>query len=239
MNNKIILATSGLSDTEKLFRCIKDMIRDTQSMVIEANISDKSQLPGLLPDTRSMQEIRDRVYSNVTNFENTCIKYHIKHAVRSQFDNYFFEDLIVDSRFADLIVCSSGLLSDGNKSYKVNNRIQSESRRLECPLLVVPENSEDLMLTDLFLFDGSLGSIKAIKTFTYLFPERCKREVLLINRAHNDEVQKMSVWLAAHYKRFALVNELPAHNQYNLICNAFKGSMLSECYRVPVFICHS
>jgi len=234
MNNKIILATSGLSGTENLFNCIKDIIGNTQSMIVEANISEESLLTNAFPDTRSMQEARDRVYSNATRFEDTCIKFRIRHATRPQFDNYFLEDLVEDSRFADLIVCSSQLFANSNKSY------ETIVRRLECPLLLMPEKSENLMMVDLFIFDGSMYSIQALKRFTYLFPERSSSELLLVDYSiQNDESKHLTRWLSAHYHGFRWVREFPVHNQYNLICGSLERSILPAHYKVPVFICHS
>jgi hypothetical protein len=240
MNSKIILATSGLSGTENLFNCIRDIIGNTQSMIVDANITGSSQLSNAFPDPRSMQEARDRAYYNVTKFEDICIKYQIKHATRSYFDNYFFEDLLKESRFADLIVCSSDLLFDSNELYKLNNHVLSIVEKLECPLLVLPENSENLMLTDLFIYDGSLDSLQAIKKFTYLFPERCCNELLILdNSKHNDQLQAVMNWLSAHYHRVSLVKEPLTRNQYNIICSCFDSSTLSISHKVPVFISHS
>lgn len=240
MNSKIILATSGMADTENLLKCIKDIVGNTQSMVIEANISDERQPSYIFPDTRSMQEARDRAYSNATNFEDTCIKLHVKYAARPQFDNYFFQDLIEDSRFADLIVCSCNLLLNSDNLYEVTTHVQSIVEKIECPLLVVPEKAENLMLMDLFIYDGTLHSIQAIKRFTYLFPERSCNELLILDRSDKgDELQAMINWLAAHFQTVTPVKEPLTRNQYNIISSCFDISTLASSHKTPVFLSQS
>ena len=240
MNRKIILATSGLSGTENVFSCIRDIIGNTESMIVDANVFRTSQLANAFPDTSSMQEARDRAYYNVTRFEEICLKYQIKHATRSYFDNYFLEDLLNESRFADLIVCSSDLLFNSDELYKLNNHVLSIAEKLECPLLVVPENSENLMPADLFTYNGSFDSLQAIKKFTYLFPDRCGNELwVLDNSNHNDELQAVMNWLSAHYHHVSLVKEPITHNQCNIICSCFDRSMLSISHKVPVFTSHA
>lgn len=250
MNNKIILATSGVADTENLFNCIRELIRDTAPMIIEAPVSTNSML-GTFPDPRTLSEIRDLAFANTDRFIITCRKSGIKHAERPDFDSYQFSNLVNDSRYADLIVCPLSLLSGNSGNSQVKEGVQLVLRKLECALFAVPDNLGRLYPLDLFAFDGSADSIQAIKMFNYLFPQRAGAEALLYNSNGTAVgITEMTSWIAAHYPKFRWVKKLPPDGQYNLVCGAFGRSGLSNLIhksfaaeviaagKTPVFIYH-
>ena len=244
MNNKIILATSAMGDTESLLNCINDIIANTEPMIIEANISADRRLSRSFPDPRSMEEAQDLAFYNMQRFERTCTKLHIRHAKRPQFDNYFIDDLIDDSRLTDLIVCSYNFLSANGSLYTLKDEVQRMLRRLECPLLVVPENAKSLMPIDVFAFDGTSSAMQAIKIFTYLFPQHCNRQALIYHPLiSGDVIHEATSWFSAHYSNFTSIVEFPGNIQYNFICSSFNRpgveANLIVSNTIPVFICPS
>lgn len=234
MNNKIILATSGMADAENLLTVIEDLIADTKPLLIEASIFSEQTISAF-PDIRTMQEARDLAFYNTDHFEKVCARRKIKFARRPHYDNYFVRDLIDDSRFADLIVCYRSFLSNGQAN-SINEGVQATLRKLECPVIVLPDNLKSLMPYDLFVFDGTADAIMAIKTFTYLFPNRCNKEILMFNTSlTSGEISETTAWISAHYNSFRWIKELPMEGQYNLICGRIDKSTLIS----PIFVFHA
>lgn len=231
MDNKIILVTSGGTDAENLLNSISDLITDTRPFIVEASIYSR-QLANPFPDTRTMEEVKDLVLEKTEHFQKICLQRKLNHARRPHYDNYFVKDLIDDSRFADLIVFSSDFFSNDRGPYDIKAMLQN----LECPILILSEKTTELMPVDLFVFDGRMDSINAIKTYTYLFPQRCNRKAMIYSAsATADQILNMTAWISAHYNSFKWVKELPAHGQYNLICGSFRKTLLTN----PVFIYHT
>lgn len=234
MNNKIILATSGAADAGNLLNSINELIVDTSPLVVEAPIFNGHSFNGL-PDARTMQEVKDFAFQNALEFQKTCVKRHIRFAQRPHFDNYLTKDLIQDSRFADLIVCTFSFLADGDRPF-LKAGVRATIQKLECPLLVLPDNQQNLMSQDIFLFDGTPGSIQALKTFTYLFAHRCNNEIMIFNDTTNSvDSSELTSWLSAHYYRFRWIKQLPATGRFNFIC----GLSGKITFDNPVFIYHT
>lgn len=235
MNIKIILATSGLGDAEILFKSVYQLIDGNTPLIVEASGFDRDTLTAF-PDTRTMQEATDLMFSNTQQLEELCNKRQVTFLKRPYSYNDFIKRLISESRFADMIICSFRALSAINERNYISFSNRAMIGQLECPLLVVPENPAGLMPNDLFLYDRSADCIHAIKSFTYLFPHRCDGELLVYgNPLQSADNSRMNAWLSAHFHAVKWLEALPENGRYNLVASAFGKSMLSE----PMFIDHA
>lgn len=228
MNHKIILATSKLSDAELLFSSITDLIAGCTPLIVEASISDQRLLE-TFPDMRTIEEATELMFSNTQRIHEITKQKRIPYIKRDYNTNNYLRDLIAESRYADLIVCTDRFYSNVMPAHTLNSRIQ-------CALLLMPEKIHAMMPYDLFLYDGSVESIQAIKSFTYLFPNRSHKELLVYGWSiKSASALEMEAWLCAHYQGIKLIETLPAGNDYNLIGRSYAKMSL----QTPHFIQHA
>jgi len=99
-------------------------------------------------------------------FKNSGIKYEID-PYAGEWD---LNLLAKESRFADLIVMSEELFCASETDSQPNYYMTETLRASECPVIVVPENFENIEHLA-FAYDGGKECMHAIKQFVYLFPE--------------------------------------------------------------------
>ena len=109
------------------------------------------------------QKSRDQF---IEAFENSGIKYEI-HPYSGEWDLDLFAK---ESRFSDLIVMSEELFCANETDSQPNYYMSETLRASECPVVVVPENFENIEHLA-FAYDGGKECMHAVKQFVYLFPE--------------------------------------------------------------------
>jgi nucleotide-binding universal stress UspA family protein len=117
-------------------------------------------------------------------FETLCQKNGIEYRIHEDAYDFALPELITESRFADLLVIGSESFFESNQE-GVNEYLQEVLQKVECSVIVVPENFE-FPNTTVLSYDGSSSSVYAIKQFAYLFPELSRQPTLLVY-AHEDE----------------------------------------------------
>lgn len=177
-----------------------------------------------------------------------------------------FEEVIYESRFADLLVLAPDLSLVGDFNDMPSSFVRRILSQSECPVVLTP-NTFDRVEEIIFCYDGSESSLFAIKQFTYLFPQykNLKTSVLEIRDSdfsNTDEGHTKTLsWLGAHYDKVDfkflqgdVKDELLIYflnkSNYFIVMGAFGRNMLSNLFRkssseiliktidLPLFIAH-
>jgi nucleotide-binding universal stress UspA family protein len=114
------------------------------------------------------------------------------------------EEIIFESRFADLVVIDPAISFYGDEERFPSPFVKEILARAECPVLLAPEKFERLDEI-VFCYDGSMSSIFAVKQFTYVMPEFKSRKVTLLHISNQSDIEldetdrRMMDWLRTHY----------------------------------------
>jgi hypothetical protein len=114
------------------------------------------------------------------------------------------EDILLESRFSDLIVVDPETSFHHIEKGFPGRFIRDVLLAAECPVLVSPYSFDSLEEV-IFAYNGTSSSVFAIKQFTYLFPEFKHKKAVVVNVRNGEESAieeqfKMKEWLSAHYE---------------------------------------
>jgi hypothetical protein len=145
----------------------------------------------------------DPVLQHVHRFREACLCREVRARVHRD-RGVPVEDILLESRFSDLIVVdpeTSFLHID--KGFP-GRFIRDVLLAAECPVLVSPYSFDSLEEV-IFAYNGTSSSVFAIKQFTYLFPEFKHKKAVVVNVRNGEESAieeqfKMKEWLSAHYE---------------------------------------
>lgn len=205
------------------------------------------------------------VNENIRKFRERCTHGGFEFRVHKDTDLFALQELITETRFADLLVVSSELFYENIQKNQPNDYLRKTLHESECPVLLVPENfipPFSLILS----YDGKASSVFAIKQFTYLFPELCGLDTLLISLNGEDEEEmpsreNISELCARHFDNMTM-EHIAGENKKSfaawvsekrgslLVTGAFGRGELSSLFRksfitdvirehkIPIFIAH-
>lgn len=113
------------------------------------------------------------------------------------------EELIEETRFADLVVIDPALSLKHEIEPSPTKVVKDIMQHAHCPVLLAPESFNEISEV-IFTYDGSQSSVYAIKQFNYLFPQfiNSKITVLEVNPSGTKEIieeQKLMEWMNTHY----------------------------------------
>lgn len=205
------------------------------------------------------------IKNNIRQFEEVCQHKGFEYRVHKDSELFALEELITETRFADLLIISGENFYVNVGEKQPNDYMQRVLHRSECPVMVVPEDYEvpdNIVLT----YDGGEDSVYAIKQFAYVLPELCKEETNLIyvSKKENDrpERDRISELAARHFSQLNLqhldvndtrkffTNWIAERKGSLVVAGSFARSGLSESikksfiydtiaeHNVPVFIAH-
>jgi hypothetical protein len=210
-------------------------------------------------ETRTRQQICEE---NIQLFKTSCegrIAYHIR---RNELIP--LEDLIAESRFADIVVIAPTAFSTSPLE-QPSNFVKEVLARAECPVIIAPYYFNEI--NELYLaYDGKYSSVFAAKQFTYLFPELRSKRITVLQANENDEFkakdkEKIYNYLKVHYSDIAfddlagkpddkLFDHLLRKKDAFVVMGAYGRSKLSNFFRhstaesliqvnsLPLFITH-
>ncbi|HVS95329.1 MAG TPA: universal stress protein [Puia sp.] len=111
------------------------------------------------------------------------------------------EDIVMESRFADLLIVDADTFSSADEGTP-SSFVKQVLHDAACPVLIAPE-AYSLIGNIVFCYDGSKSSLFAIKQFAYLFPELASQRIKVISLQEEmpsaDEQARLTVWLRSHY----------------------------------------
>jgi hypothetical protein len=129
--------------------------------------SAAAEVSTLLAQSHDLEKIAVRNCRRLGQFcETHSIGYRI-HLVRSEFA---VAAIRKETRFADLLLLSSSHFFDNISDRQPNAYMQKVLHDSECPVVLMP--TEPVLPESIILaYDGSAGSVRAIRQFSRLFPE--------------------------------------------------------------------
>ena len=150
----------------------------------------------------------DPVIQQMDRFREACLSREVTARVHRD-RGVPFEEMILESRFSDLIVIDPETSFQKGERASGGHFIQEVLPAAECPVVVSPYRFER-MDEVIFAYDGSASSVYAIKQFTYLFPMFKNKKAVMVNvnreeRSAMVEQFKMKEWLSAHYQDVSFV----------------------------------
>lgn len=271
---KILLAFEGTHFSNGVFEFARKMNQKAPSLVTGMflpqidfssvwSYADGISGPLFIPMLERQESIE--VQKNIEKFESLCNKHHISYCVHKDFTEFALPALKKETRFADLMILASESFYQNIGISEPNQSMIDAIHGSECPIVVVPEKFE-FPESNLLTYDGSDDSVYAIKQFSYLFPELCKNNTLLVFAKHSEETHfpdevYIEELAARHFpeltmhklniKRKELFNKWMAERHNSIVVSgSFGRSTISQMFRksaitdvirnhkLPVFIAH-
>ena len=122
------------------------------------------------PERNVESEYAQFMSNTVHSFQSFCTAHKIPHQIHEIAEGYNQDTLLLETRFADLLLISSERFFHFENEMELNPFVQKLFRHSECPVLVIPETFEGIE-SIVLTFDNSTSSVFAIKQFSYLFPD--------------------------------------------------------------------
>ena len=186
---KIIIAFDGRNFSEGAMR-MAEWLNEGQTMLMTgvflspvdyrdvigytgAGMSGAVVLPEIGVDDVPIRE-------NIARFEEACIRRGFEYRVHRDTDFFALQELIRETRFADLMILSGETFYQNIDSEQPNEYLKRTLHGSECPVMVVPEDFT-VPASLALAYDGKASSVHALKQFAYLFPERCDMDSILVS----------------------------------------------------------
>lgn len=201
---------------------------------------------------------------SIATFKQQCGRYGIDYKIHNTLPDSGLPDLKKETRFADLLLLGHEKFYGDLSIYGTNEFLGGALHKAECPVIVIPEQfsfPESVILA----YDGSASAAYAIKSFTYLLPQLCNRQTILVYSSATEkeipETEKIKELVSHHFSNlsFQLLNVDPkkyfgtwmsdikhpivisgAYGRTGL-SRTFKHSFVYELmheHNVPVYIAH-
>jgi hypothetical protein len=178
----------------------------------------------------SGEEILDKIFhANVLNSEESISRIIVKCKNLSlkamvYLNQYKINNSIFEAcQYKDLVVVGDVFLANGNK-IKLNF-FDKLLHFTSCPVLLLAANQKTAKEI-IFVYDGSLQSVNAIKTFIYLMPEYLLKSnvflYVLVNESSTENEKEMVTYLKNHKQYFAIQHLFDISGWNNLI-HAIEG----------------
>jgi len=203
--------------------------------------------------TMTEEEINQRkrdVEHSIALFKDACLQRELVAAVHNE-DGNPLENIIKESRFADLIITDPSITFSGEKTIP-SRFIKELLAKTECPVLIAPEYF-DQVDEIVFAYDGSKSSVFAIKQFFYLMPSFADKKMVILHVVEPGKSQEedpmrdtlFEEWLKMKCSRYSTVtiagdsrdglfNYFMDHSGDNnklLITGAYGRGILSSFFR--------
>jgi hypothetical protein len=204
------------------------------------------------------------VNTNIRKFEDRCTRAGFEFRVHKDTDLFALQELVTETRFADLLIVSSELFYENIQKNQPNDYLRKTLHESECPVLLVPEHFVP-PFSLILAYDGKASSVFAIKQFAYLFPELCSMDTLLVSVAEDSSDLPRQDYIgelcARHFDALTMQN-LTGENKQSfatwvsekrgslLVTGAYGRGELSTMFRksfvtevirahkIPLFIAH-
>jgi hypothetical protein len=211
------------------------------------------------------QEDDTMVRRNIAKFEERCLKEGFEYRVHKDTELFALQELIAETRFADLLIISSELFYENIDHHQPNDYLKKTLQSSECPVMLVPEQFLK-PFNLIFSYDGKASSVFAIRQFSYLFPTCSLMDAMLVCASEESDAEIPQLTLieelmARHYEsvsiehlagenREGLTKWVSEHRGSLLITGAFGRGELSSMFkksfvtdlirqhRIPIFIAH-
>ena len=197
-------------------------------------------------------------------FKEGCIAREVRYAVH-QDGGVPANELIRESRFADVIVLSAETSFNERVDGVPTGFVKQILKKAECPVIIAPDSFEPVEEI-IFAYNGKPSCVFAIKQFTYLFPEFHDKNIIVVQanetgQWNGEEIYKFTEWLQGHYSlvhfeavkgkpEVSLIRYLLSKEKILLVTGAYGGSelpglmgqgladLLIKTVIQPIFVAH-
>lgn len=271
---KIIIAFDNLSFSESaLDFAVK--LNETEQILLVGAFLPQSAISALWSYAETVpvgmlmplmeQENLNEVKKHIDIFSRVCENNNIDFRIHEDFNDFSIQELIRESRFADLVIIGGDGFYQKAADKVPNAFVKDVLHRVECPVLLFPEKAlfpENILLA----YDGSADSVLAIKSFAYLFNKLISKPAHLVYANNKDDQEfpeKMNIeeLVTQHFLDIKITHQAfdPkkfmatwAENIYApiLVAGAYGRSGLSRLFspsimneiitdqKIPLFIAH-
>lgn len=211
------------------------------------------------------QEDEGLVRMNIKKFEERCLKEGFEYRVHKDTELFALQELIAETRFADLLIVSSELFYENIDHRQPNDYLKKTLQSSECPVMLVPEQFLK-PFNLIFSYDGKASSVFAIRQFSYLFPACNRMDAMLVCASEESDMEipqlpLIEELMARHYESVN-IEHLAGENREGLtrwvnerrgsllvtgafgrgeLSSMFKKSFVTDLirkHRIPIFIAH-
>lgn len=189
---KVIVTIDALSYNENALKYAVNIAKQSKGMVLGVFLHDLSyvyaDLPGifdLVPVEynhiiKMQHEDNKIITDSMRLFNEACNKQGVKHKIHLYDGSNIVDFLIKESVFADLIVVDEQMSFSNHLTGQFPAFVADILEDAYCPVLVIPEKYVEV--ENVYLcYDGSPSSVKAIKMYSYLFPEWRDKNTILVS----------------------------------------------------------
>jgi hypothetical protein len=106
----------------------------------------------------------------IEEFEEFCIKQNIEYRIHDESHNWNRQDLVMETRFSDLLVVSEELFFASVEKEQPNRFLKDVLHNAECSILLIPEEYEPVKSV-VVAYDGKRESVFALKKLCETFPD--------------------------------------------------------------------
>jgi nucleotide-binding universal stress UspA family protein len=185
---KVIIAFDGKRFSQGAFEFVKNL-NQTQPVLVTGVFLPVVDYAELLYSLGGMsgplyvkdvwEEDEKEIERNIKHFERLCLKNGIEYRIHPNLERHIVSHLKNETRYADLLVLSSELFYENLGKTGQEEYLTEVIHRSECPVILVPEQYS-FPKSVILSYDGSASSARAIKQFTYLFPELTSLNTILV-----------------------------------------------------------
>ena len=185
------------------------LLKDREAELISADSLNKSFYKKVMdmpaPDKRYIEIDVDQ---EVRFLLKTCEKNGVQADVIIKRESYEHKNSPADetieaSRFEDLLIIDPRTSFNTEIETLPTSFVKTILSASECPVLIAPDSFEPI--NDIvFCNDGCRSSFFAMRQFTYLFPQLCDKNVIVleVGEGYNLKNQeKINTWLQGHYTK--------------------------------------
>ena len=195
-------------------------------------------------------------------FRSYCEKHNLPYRTHKDTDLFALEELIRETRFADLLIISSELFYENIDNDQPNEYLRRTLHESECPVLLVPENFLEPNSV-LLSYDGKASSVFAIKQFAYLLGDKLALNALLfhsegddipqkerinelssrhfdpisIEQLNNEDASQLKEWLTKYHHAILVAGAFGRGELSTLFRKSFITDII-RAHKVPIFIAH-
>lgn len=140
-------------------------------------------------------ESSEEVKTHIDIFSRICEHNDIDYKVHKDFNNFSIQELVRESRFADLILLGGNSFYQKITDKTPNMYIRQVLHDVECPVMLLPQKAA-FPGNNILSYDGSANCVFAIKQFAYLFPEFSNKRTSLIyinNKSNKALPEKVNI----------------------------------------------
>lgn len=151
------------------------------------------------------EEQEEMLNQAVHQFKDACSRLQLVSSVSTTGEFWTPEDIVTESRFADLLILSEELFCRYQEEEQPNTYMQQVLQHAEAPVLLIPEDFQKIAKI-IFAYDGKRDSVFAIKEFVHLFPyfSDLPVEIVFLREELSDEIpdeRLLKEYTGSHFRQ--------------------------------------